>query len=680
MGVVFEAIDTNLNRTVAIKMLRRFLAASGVSRRRFIREARASAAIRHPNVITVYSTHDDGDLPFLVMEYIQGPTLQDHIVEHGRLDPIDVVRMARDIAYGLAAAHRQGVVHRDIKPSNILLESDLSGLKISDFGLARASFDKGQLTSHEIALGTPAYMSPEQITCSDHLDARSDLFSLGCVIYAMVTGHSPFQGRSALDIARRVASEVPQALTAVVPTTPRFLSDLTTKLLARDPELRFQTADEVGDVLDRFLAQINQTPSSQLSEVLATPLDISVAPSAPSPRRSRRGWWKGALGGVALLTLLWLTYDQWPRPEDAPPEVVDQGDSAPLVPNNGADVARLERVTVSREGGDCTTVAAALDLVRQGGTIHVQGPLVLSEPLFVGGGDHHRNLRLVGDDGVVFQHSGDGPLVTVSGTPGVTISGFRFEAHARQHAVLIVGDCPGLLIEDATFQAPAESPFALLYFTSAAKGAADAPMTVRNCHIQAGKIGAVLLDEEGGRIEHVRFESNLFETEANGGLLQLFDCARHVELRENLFRGGIGLACFYQARPESIDLRVINNTYVGCHHWLSLHESPPDRPGVMIHNNLLIDVGPCKSANVPPSQYAGGAWDFACNFWKAPEAFSRISVVETGRAATFVESIEFEEWDLEAGCVRIAADSPLAQAGRIGETPTYVGANLNMRR
>ncbi|CAK9006408.1 Probable serine/threonine-protein kinase PknB [Durusdinium trenchii] len=618
MGVVFEAIDTNLNRTVAIKMLRRFLAASGVSRRRFIREARASAAIRHPNVITVYSTHDDGDLPFLVMEYIQGPTLQDHIVEHGRLDPIDVVRMARDIAYGLAAAHRQGVVHRDIKPSNILLESDLSGLKISDFGLARASFDKGQLTSHEIALGTPAYMSPEQITCSDHLDARSDLFSLGCVIYAMVTGHSPFQGRSALDIARRVASEVPQALTAVVPTTPRFLSDLTTKLLARDPELRFQTADEVGDVLDRFLAQINQTPSSQLSEVLATPLDISVAPSAPSPRRSRRGWWKGALGGVALLTLLWLTYDQWPRPEDAPPEVVDQGDSAPLVPNNGADVARLERVTVSREGGDCTTVAAALDLVRQGGTIHVQGPLVLSEPLFVGGGDHHRNLRLVGDDGVVFQHSGDGPLVTVSGTPGVTISGFRFEAHARQHAVLIVGDCPGLLIEDATFQAPAESPFALLYFTSAAKGAADAPMTVRNCHIQA--------------------------------------------------------------RPESIDLRVINNTYVGCHHWLSLHESPPDRPGVMIHNNLLIDVGPCKSANVPPSQYAGGAWDFACNFWKAPEAFSRISVVETGRAATFVESIEFEEWDLEAGCVRIAADSPLAQAGRIGETPTYVGANLNMRR
>ncbi|CAK9007632.1 Serine/threonine-protein kinase PrkC (Ser/Thr-protein kinase PrkC), partial [Durusdinium trenchii] len=93
MGVVFEAIDTNLNRTVAIKMLRRFLAASGVSRRRFIREARASAAIRHPNVITVYSTHDDGDLPFLVMEYIQGPTLQDHIVEHGRLDPIDVVRM-----------------------------------------------------------------------------------------------------------------------------------------------------------------------------------------------------------------------------------------------------------------------------------------------------------------------------------------------------------------------------------------------------------------------------------------------------------------------------------------------------------------------------------------------------------------------------------------------------------
>lgn len=682
MGVVFEAVDTTLNRTVAIKMLRRFLAASSVSRRRFIREARASAAIRHPNVITVYSTHDDDDLPFLVMEYIQGPTLQDHIVEHGQLDPIDVIRLARDIAYGLAAAHSQGVIHRDIKPSNILLESDLSGLKISDFGLARATFDKGQLTSHEMALGTPAYMSPEQISCSDHLDARSDLFSLGCVIYAMVVGHSPFQGRSALDIARRVTSENPRPLTSLVPTTPRFLSELTTKLLSRDPEMRYQSAAEVGDVLNRFLAQINQAPSSQLTEVFAKPLHASELPVQSPTGPRKRQWWKGLVAGIALLAIVMLAHNQWPRPTVPDVDEARAGvnvDDADSLPNVAAPPAGLELVTVSPDGGDCATVSEALELVRPGGTIHVRGPQTLSEAIVLGTNERHRNLHLVGDDNVIVRNGGEGPLVSITGTSGVTITGFQFEPHARQHAIIVRGECPHLLIEDAFFQAPSESAFALLYFTGAAKGTSEAPMIVRGCHIEAGLIGAVLLDEAGGRVEHVRFEENVFETESSGGLLQVFDSAHHVELRENLFRGGIGLACFFNQSSEPIDLRVINNTYVGCHHWLSLHESPPDRAGVSIHNNLLIDVGPCKSALVPPSQYASGAWDFACNFWKAPDEFSRISVVETGRAATFVESVDFEEWNPEEGCVRLAADSPLALAGRIGDAPTYVGANLPER-
>ena len=178
MGVVFKAFDEQLRRPVAIKVLNRQLASNAVARRRFAREARAAANIKHENVITIYGVDESHNCPFLVMEFVGGCSLRDHIRRHRHLEPLEVAQLSQGIAAGLAAAHAQGVIHRDIKPSNIMLEEGGVRVKITDFGLARAAIDNVDLTSQGAAVGTAAYMSPEQVS-GNRIDLRSDLFSLG---------------------------------------------------------------------------------------------------------------------------------------------------------------------------------------------------------------------------------------------------------------------------------------------------------------------------------------------------------------------------------------------------------------------------------------------------------------------------------------------------------------------
>jgi len=182
MGVVFKAFDTELNRPVAVKVLAPFLAGSGAARQRFAREARAAAAVVHEHVVSIHNVETDGESPFLVMHYVAGESLQGRIDREGSLDVCEILRIGMQTAAGLAAAHAQGLVHRDVKPSNILLEKGIERALLTDFGLARAS-DDASLTHTGYHPGTPQYMSPEQAR-GDGVDSRSDLFSLGSVIYA----------------------------------------------------------------------------------------------------------------------------------------------------------------------------------------------------------------------------------------------------------------------------------------------------------------------------------------------------------------------------------------------------------------------------------------------------------------------------------------------------------------
>ncbi|MCA8993995.1 MAG: serine/threonine protein kinase, partial [Planctomycetaceae bacterium] len=255
-GIVFKAFDEKLHRVVAIKVLAPEMAATSPARKRFLREARSSAAVRHENVVAIYAVEEE-PIPYLVMEYIPSKTLLDRLNENGPLDVSEVLRTGKQIADGLAAAHSQGLIHRDIKPGNILLDTSISNhVKITDFGLARAA-DDASVTQSGVIAGTPMYMAPEQ-AMGHKLDTRADLFSLGSVLYQMVSGRPPFRAPSTVAVLKRVVDEEPRPIREIIPETPEWLCDIIGRLHVKDPDKRYQTASEVSADLDRSLRQYQQ--------------------------------------------------------------------------------------------------------------------------------------------------------------------------------------------------------------------------------------------------------------------------------------------------------------------------------------------------------------------------------------------------------------------------------------
>ncbi|MGO9110831.1 MAG: serine/threonine-protein kinase [Thermoguttaceae bacterium] len=256
MGVVLKGFEAALDRYVAIKLLAPHLASSGAARARFAREARAAAAVLHENVVAIHRVSEAKELPYLVMPYMPGESLQKRLDERGPMQLTEILRIGMQIAAGLAAAHAQGLVHRDIKPGNILLDKGVERVTITDFGLARAA-DDASLTRSGVIAGTPQYMSPEQAR-GEPLDSRSDLFSLGSVLYTMCVGRPPFRAQTAFGVLHRISESSPTAIRQLAPETPAWLCEIIAKLHAKDPSERFQTAGEVADLLGRWLAHVQQ--------------------------------------------------------------------------------------------------------------------------------------------------------------------------------------------------------------------------------------------------------------------------------------------------------------------------------------------------------------------------------------------------------------------------------------
>ena len=257
-AIVLRGLDVKLNRVVAIKVLAPQLAANATARQRFLREAQAAAAVSHDHVVAIHAVDEFNGLPYLVMEYVSGSSLQQKIDGGGALQLAQILRIGMQIASGLAAAHAQGLVHRDIKPANILLENGVERVKITDFGLAR-SIDDVRMTQAGVVYGTPQYMSPEQAQ-GERVDQRSDLFSLGSVMYAMCTGRPPFRGDTSLAVLKRVCDDTPRPIREVNPDIPESLVEIVNKLLAKNPDARFQTAGEVAELLSRYLAHVQHDP------------------------------------------------------------------------------------------------------------------------------------------------------------------------------------------------------------------------------------------------------------------------------------------------------------------------------------------------------------------------------------------------------------------------------------
>ncbi len=278
MGVVLKAHDRSLDRIVAIKVMSPHLASSGSARKRFAREARAAAAVLHPNVIAIHGVASEAASPFLVMPYVRGTSLQKRIDSQGPLPLKDTLRIGSQIAAGLAAAHEQGLVHRDIKPANILLEEGVERVTITDFGLARA-VDDASMTRSGVIAGTPQYMSPEQ-TRGEPIDARSDLFSLGSVLYAICVGRSPFRAETTYGVLHRIANVNPTPVCEVNTDVPVWLGHIIERLMAKRPSDRFESASEVAELLEGCLAHVQQP--------VAIPLPVGVQALA-AQSQSRAG-------------------------------------------------------------------------------------------------------------------------------------------------------------------------------------------------------------------------------------------------------------------------------------------------------------------------------------------------------------------------------------------------------
>jgi ABC-type branched-subunit amino acid transport system substrate-binding protein/predicted Ser/Thr protein kinase len=317
MGMVFEALDIHLQRQVALKVMKPDMTRDSGFRQRFLREARATAAVKSDHIVTIHQVGLENDVPFLAMEFLHGQTLEALLDRHGPPKLPEALRLAAEIAEGLAAAHECGLVHRDIKPANIWIEQPSGRIKILDFGLARPSQEGTRLTEAGIVMGTPAYMAPEQTEGAD-VDARADLFSLGCVLYELIGGKKAFTGSSTMAILKAVAMKDPPPLRQLNEDVPAELEDLVMRLLAKKPEDRPASGREVADLLRDLHAGSGPTLAVKGSAV-------RQRHHRPAPGMTARRQFLLVAGGAAVVAGGWFFFNRLRTPSGSAPRPTFQG-------------------------------------------------------------------------------------------------------------------------------------------------------------------------------------------------------------------------------------------------------------------------------------------------------------------------------------------------------------------
>lgn len=388
MGAVFLAVDPRLKRQVAIKTLRAGASSEHDLEERFLREAEAVAAIRSEFVVKVHDLGIDQGTPYLVMEYIAGGSLAEQIRSQGTLAFPQVLQLAREIATALGAAHAAGAIHRDVKPRNVLFDESTGHYKLTDFGLVKFFDRPGQTAASAIA-GTPEYMSPEQVD-GRPLDARSDLFSLGALLYEACTGESPFRSSSLLASMARVGSHSPRSLSKCNGGIPRWFSDVVDQLLQKDPAARPQSADELLELLQRGDANPPQRPRRTKAVYVVAPLLVLASA---------------------------LVYAKWPA---------DVAETPKPSSTRSAAVAPSASFFIERSGQGYASLRAAIDASRSGDavTIATRGPHA-SEPMDLG--DKHLTLRAAGGVRpiVVFAAGESSPSPAIDSSGKLTMEGIE---------------------------------------------------------------------------------------------------------------------------------------------------------------------------------------------------------------------------------------------------------------
>ena len=276
MATVFRAHDPDIGRDVALKFLHATLCEDAEYHTRFLREARAAGGLSHPNIVTVHDVGEIEGRPYMAMELLDGQPLSDEMSDAKPMPVRDVIVMGIQLARALAYAHKRGIVHRDIKPGNLMRVKDTQTIKVTDFGIAHMeSAGSEHRTRVGDILGTPQYMSPEQAQ-GDKLDGRSDLFATGILLYQMLTGQRPFLGDSLVALAVKIAKEDPIPIEKLRPDLPASLRRIVERCLAKAPDRRFQTGEELSDALGRVLAELDENERTK-SQARIIPLRVKWA-------------------------------------------------------------------------------------------------------------------------------------------------------------------------------------------------------------------------------------------------------------------------------------------------------------------------------------------------------------------------------------------------------------------
>jgi len=682
MGVVFKGFDPDLSRMVAIKVLQPHLAQSEVARRRFQREARAAAAISHENVLTIHSVEEQDQFPFLVMEFVSGTSLKEYISHRGSLPSLEIIRLSAQIASGLAAAHGQGVIHRDIKPGNVMLHDGGTRVRLMDFGLARVTHDNSDLTSHDQTVGTPAYMSPEQIH-GGSIDARSDLYSLGCVIYCMATGQSPFHGGSYAETVHRILDFSPPRLQQISPLIPPVVSDLVDHLLAKRPEDRFQSAEEVSDILTHLVSVLNQTASGELEttlrrEPVARPGDAS---SVMPPQATRARALYVAVGtGFILVALAFAALTMWSnrsRETSHPPGGLTIPQSAPPLP-------RLATVVVGR-GPDatCATLAEAFERIAPAGVITIQNAGVYEEAITLNG---LSSVTIRGDDGVVLRpiqsDAGESSVISIKDCRDLHIESLRLESTGKNGRTLsLQGELSGIAFEDCEFFHMGETSDLSLVSVKALERPDQQPVSFRRSRFQRGpgKGYCVSVESRDGSVMAVECEECRFRSKGSQFYLGLG--TQRATLRRNLFlEGDTGVLLRFRPWKGSEQIDISNNTFLGVRYWLSWMDTTTDPGaagggmGARLANNLIL--GGTRTLG-PDAQWESmlSTWTIQSNYWERDDATTP-TADRGGRLALMFPSFDIpNRTDENAGSfLRPAAGSLLGSQGAGGDLPAFIGA------
>ncbi len=684
MGVVWKAFDPDLHRCVAIKVLGEHLAASGMARRRFQREARAAGGISHPNVLTIHSVEEHQGTPFLVMEYISGQSLKQFLAKKGRLEAAEFIRLGCQIAQGLAAAHAQGVIHRDIKPGNVMLDEGGSHARLSDFGLARVAFDNVELTSRGQCVGTLAYMSPESLR-GEACDTRSDLFSLGCVYYQMLTGTMPFPGRNQGEMVHKILDAHPQPPHEAFPEIPQVLSEIVMRLLSKAPAGRYQSAAEIADILSRLQVQLNQTPTDKVSHVFTAAWD-EVRRSHRSPRRLKRAALTLASSiAIGSMGVWWIVhYADLAMPFN-PATVIGlpaRETTKELAPTPPPELAKLARIIVgSSVEADFLTISEAVRHADVGATIEVMGPGPFVETVILEG-INLSGVTLVATTRAIWKSPaiGDQRALVIGDVRDVRIEGFDFQIETESgRAIQVSGDAQDVRIIDCSFRQTHDQHKLSLVWVNSKPTDPDSMVHLLDCRFWAAEGGSCLA--LGGNQAAARVWCSECHFHSVDTHVYSTDGCRRMVLTHNVFeQGSNAVNLSFRRWWEDSRIEVTNNTFVGTRYWLGLMDSfrngsvPGEESDSIICNNLILG-GERVQGGDDQWAVAMASWTFACNWWER-DAVTKPGAGMGDKIATLHDRAEILHRDArnEQTYLLPAVDSPLLFSGMGGGYPAYVGA------